>query len=338
MAWPAAGVWDGLTIQALGEIIPALIRGVNERREAIGLTPVAFATSGSDMTYPESSDYDGFAFDEGYVDLLEAIWDEVLGLVEDAPAYGGSIFFATWFVDDTFETEIDVPYLESLSGDPPSEVRSDTRIYERIRNGLDALLYIRHVMPVGENYTPSTITRSAISGPGDPVPTIAEAFAGRFDFSDGDEGESLFLGQQEGAKLVAPDTYISYPIAQTAVEMTVSAGAIDASELSGDLARADILFLAQGTTYAFTVLIETPFGDFETPEINAALSYFTTQTFENLGTAAFSLGEDHPMTLSMVDNGDDSPLPSNDATQTLFFKLMGVALCVDLSSILTDQI
>lgn len=93
MAWYNGGDWEGVSVQALSEILAELCWAINERQAMLPYTETAWTVNSGTTTYPIASDFNGLAL-VGNPSWLSTNWTAMKNAVITLSGYGG-VFF-TW--------------------------------------------------------------------------------------------------------------------------------------------------------------------------------------------------------------------------------------------------
>lgn len=142
MAWPFGGNWEGRPLSDLAEILASLFRALNERREAIALTPTTFQTSDGPMTYPEKENL-RMALNG---DTALANW----GTFQTSfAALVGPSVNNQWYTTTAFTTKYTHATLESAAGLQPGDIfitptkATDLYALQGIQDLFDLLVFRR---------------------------------------------------------------------------------------------------------------------------------------------------------------------------------------------------
>jgi len=136
MGWPAANFTKRSFADLAGDMA-ALIRALNQRREAVGSTTVDFAYNGGTKAYPSAAELSGWSlFGTDFQDNMKDLQTEAafLFFITNVTWYETSGFSTQW----TFASIIADIGLGSFDSDPQP---SDADYWERLREYFDRLIY-----------------------------------------------------------------------------------------------------------------------------------------------------------------------------------------------------
>lgn len=161
MGWHSGGDWDGLSIQELKAIMTDIMRGINERRDAVGTSAVDFyyGDSTSEKEIPTGSDWDGFPI---WGSTMKENMDRIVSTLKSmVPTFGTDSTCETAWTWTAIIADVDM-------GDFPEETPrpTDPSFWLRAKEILDRLLYKRiHLMPETDGLQASTETDDSIAYP-----------------------------------------------------------------------------------------------------------------------------------------------------------------------------
>jgi len=167
MGWTHATI-EGITIHELVcEVQADLIRGVNERRECVGLSPLYFYYGDGTVTktYPTAADFDGFPLLGEDVGISEPLLDNLTAvqgfLTGTAPSY-----FVTTSTGDTFYTATTLATAVGLGAFPSLASGwnfRDATLWQRMQDALDLLVYVKRYIMYADIISVATYLREAES-------------------------------------------------------------------------------------------------------------------------------------------------------------------------------
>lgn len=140
MGWPYGGVWEGVVVdQGRADILAALCRAINERRELVLLSPVEFLTGN---TYPTAADFDGLSVGE-ISGIVAAMETKISDLINGAMDFGYTRYVnnyednVVWTVE-TILADVGLGSFSSGGG-----ITTNTNTFARMKGALDLLTCTR---------------------------------------------------------------------------------------------------------------------------------------------------------------------------------------------------